>query len=394
MGDDPDASRVLRLIGWDGLLSESERATATRVRAFVDEAIRPNIAEWYAAGVLPASLVPVMGQLGLFGMHLDGYGCAGSSAVEYGLACLELEAGDSGLRSLVSVQGSLTMFSIWRYGSEDQKQRWLPKLAAGQAVGCFALTEPHSGSDPGSMRTTARRRGKDWLIQGEKRWVTNGPIADVMTVWARMEDGDVGGFLVPTTSPGLEIRPITNKLSFRASASSEVSLVNVLVPETARLPEARGLRAPLSCLDEARFGIIFGVMGAALECVETVLAYSLERGAFGQTLAHFQLTQAKLADAAAEIAKGLLLALHLGREKDARRLRPEQVSLGKMSNVRAALSIARTCRSVLGANGITLDFPVMRHMNNLETVLTYEGTDEIHSLIVGRALTGVSAFGR
>ena len=361
------------------------------VRAFVDKAVRPRIASWFEEGVAPSELASELGGLGLFGMHLSGYGCAGTNAVSYGLACLELEAGDSGLRSFVSVQGSLAMYSIWRWGSEDQKQEWLPRLASGEAIGCFGLTEADFGSNPSGMRTTARRDGADWVLNGSKMWITNGSLADVATVWARTDDG-IRGFLVPRGTPGFSARDIHHKLSLRASATSELSLQDVRLPGSAMLPEGRGLSAPLSCLNEARFGIVWGAMGAARDCLDTTLAYAADRVQFERPIAGFQLAQAKLADAAVELSKGLLLAVHLGRLKDQGRLRPEQVSVGKLNNVREALAIARVCRTVLGAAGITTEYPVLRHANNLESVLTYEGTSEVHQLAIGQALTGISAY--
>ncbi|MGA2825493.1 MAG: acyl-CoA dehydrogenase family protein [Streptosporangiaceae bacterium] len=361
------------------------------VRRFADERLRPNIAEWYADGYFPPELAQEFGALGLLGMHLDGYGCAGASATSYGLACLELEAVDSGFRSFVSVQGSLSMFSIYRYGSEEQKKEWLPRLAAGTAVGCFGLTEPDFGSDPGSMRTHAKRDGSDWILNGQKLWITSGSRADVATIWARTEDG-IRGFLVPKGTPGFETRDVKQKLSLRASVTSELFLSGVRLPESARLPEATGLRAPLSCLSEARFGIIFGAIGAARDCLESTLAYAVDRVQFGRPIAGFQLTQQKLADMSVELSKGLLLALHLGRIKDAGEIRPEQVSVGKLNNVREAIKIARTCRTILGAAGVTIDYPPLRHANNLESVLTYEGTSEVHALAIGQALTGISAY--
>lgn len=324
-------------------------------------------------------------------MHLTGYGCAGASAVAYGLACLELEAGDSGVRSLVSVQGSLAMYAIWRFGSEEQKQRWLPAMAAGEAIGCFGLTEPDHGSDPASMATRARRDGDDWILSGAKMWITNAPIADVGVIWARTDEG-VRGFAVPMDTPGVTAREIRHKMSLRASLTGEIALDDVRLPADARLPEAIGLKAPLSCLTEARHGIVWGALGAARDCLEAALSYATTRTQFGRPLAGFQLTQAKLADMAVEWNKGLLLALHLGRLADAGKLRPEQVSVGKLNNVREALAIARECRTILGANGVSGEYPVMRHANNLESVLTYEGTSEIHQLVIGQRLTGLSAF--
>jgi glutaryl-CoA dehydrogenase len=324
-------------------------------------------------------------------MHLTGYGCAGTSAVAYGLACLELEAGDSGLRSFVSVQGSLSMFSIWKYGSEQQKQQWLPRLAAGEAIGCFGLTEPDFGSNPAGMRTRAVRDGDDWIIDGTKMWITNGSAADVATVWARTDDG-IRGFLVPAGTPGFTARDIHHKLSLRASTTSELILDSVRLPADAMLPGARGLSGPLGCLNEARYGIVWGAMGAARDCLEETLAYAGTRVQFDRPIAGFQLTQAKFADCALELYKGLLLALHLGRLKDAGAVSSAQISLGKLNNVREAIEIARTCRTVLGGSGITLEYPVLRHANNLESVLTYEGTSEVHQLAIGQALTGISAY--
>ncbi|MFI7076300.1 acyl-CoA dehydrogenase family protein [Micromonospora sp. NPDC049903] len=380
------------LLDLDSSLTEEERQIRAVVRRVVDERVRPHVAGWYEAGEVPArELAREFGALGLLGMHLTGYGCTGSTAVAYGLACLELEAGDSGVRSLVSVQGSLAMYAIWRYGSEEQKQRWLPAMATGEAIGCFGLTEPDHGSDPGSMTTRARRDGDDWILHGTKMWITNAPIADVAVIWARTDEG-VRGFAVPMDTPGVTAREIGRKMSLRASVTGEIALDDVRLPADARLPEAIGLKAPLGCLTEARHGIVWGALGAARDCLETALTYATTRTQFGRPLAGFQLTQAKLADMAVEWHKGYLLALHLGRLADAGRLRPEQVSVGKLNNVREALAIARECRTILGANGVSGDYPVMRHANNLESVLTYEGTSEIHQLVIGQRLTGVSAF--
>ncbi|MEU4680254.1 acyl-CoA dehydrogenase family protein [Micromonospora sp. NPDC023737] len=388
----PRPSAPLELLDLDSALSEEERQIRSVVRQLIDDRVRPHVAGWYEQGKLPArELAREFGKLGLLGMHLSGYGCAGASAVAYGLACLELEAGDSGIRSLVSVQGSLAMYAIWRYGSEEQKQRWLPAMAAGEAIGCFGLTEPDHGSDPASMATRARRDGDDWVLTGGKMWITNAPIAEVGVIWARTEDG-VRGFAVPMDTPGVTVREIQHKMSLRASVTGEIVLDDVRLPAAAQLPEAIGLKAPLSCLTEARHGIVWGALGAARDCLETALAYAGTRTQFGRPLAGFQLTQAKLADMTVELQKGYLLALHLGRLADAGRLRPEQVSVGKLNNVREALEIARQCRTILGANGISGEYPVMRHANNLESVLTYEGTSEIHQLVIGQKLTGLGAF--
>ncbi|SCF02889.1 glutaryl-CoA dehydrogenase [Micromonospora haikouensis] len=380
------------LLDLDSLLDDEERQIRSVVRRLVDDRVRPHVADWYERGHVPArELAREFGRLGLLGMHLTGYGCAGSTAVAYGLACLELEAGDSGVRSLVSVQGSLAMYAIWRYGSEEQKQRWLPAMATGEAIGCFGLTEPDHGSDPASMATRARRDGDDWLLHGGKMWITNAPVADVAVIWARAEEG-VRGFAVPLDSPGVSVREIRRKMSLRASVTGEIALDDVRLPADALLPGAAGLKAPLSCLTEARHGIVWGALGAARDCLETTLAYAGTRTQFGRPLAGFQLTQAKLADMAVEWQKGFLLALHLGRLADAGKLRPEQVSVGKLNNVREALAIARQCRTILGANGVSGEYPIMRHANNLESVLTYEGTSEIHQLVIGQRLTGLSAF--
>lgn len=382
----------LELLALDDLLSDEERALREVVRRVVAEQVRPHVARWFEEGSAPTrELARRFGELGLLGMHLTGYGCAGASAVSYGLACLELEAGDSGMRSLVSVQGSLAMYAIWRYGSESQKSEWLPSMATGERIGCFGLTEPDHGSDPASMATRAVRDGDDWILHGTKMWITNAPVADVAVVWARTDEG-VRGFLVPIPTPGVTVREVEHKLSLRASSTGEISLDAVRVPEQARLPEAVGLRAPLSCLTQARLGIVFGALGAARDCLQTAIAYATSREQFGRPIAGFQLTQAKLADMAIELQKGFLLALHLGRLADAGRLKPAQVSIGKLNNVREALTIARTCRTILGANGISLEYPVLRHAVNLESVLTYEGTSEIHQLVVGEALTGIAAF--
>ncbi len=386
----------LELLGIDHLLTSDERDIQATVRDFVDARVKPRIADWYERGEVDLSLMREAGALGLLGMHLDGYGCAGTNAVSYGLACMELEAGDSGVRSMVSVQGSLAMFAVWKFGSEEQKQTWLPRMATGEAIGCFGLTEPDFGSNPGGMRTRAKPDGHEWVLNGTKMWITNGSVAEVAVVWAQTDEAENGkgvkGFLVPTGTPGFSAPKIGRKLSLRASITSELVLEDVRLPADAVLPEVTGLRGPLSCLSEARFGIVFGALGAARDCLETALDYTSTRDVFNRPLSSFQLTQAKLADMALELQKGFLLALHLGRLKDDHRLEPRQVSLGKLNNVREALAIARECRTILGANGITLEYPVLRHANNLESVLTYEGTSEVHQLIIGQALTGESAF--
>ena len=375
----------------DHLLGDEERMIRDTARSYVADRVIPNVAEWFEEARIPRELAPELGKLGLLGMHLEGYGCAGASATAYGLVCLELEAGDSGVRSLVSVQGSLAMFAIHRWGSEEQKQQWLPEMAAGEAIGCFGLTEPDSGSDPGSMRTRARRDGSDWILNGAKAWITNGTIADVAVVWAITDEG-VRGFLVPAGTPGFSAPEIHRKLSLRASVTSELVLEDVRLPAEAMLPEATSLRGPLSCLNEARYGIVWGAAGAARACLEAALSYAGERVQFGRRISSFQIQQQKLATMALEVNRATLLAFHLGRLKDEGLLRSEQVSLGKLGNVNAALEVARTARQILGANGITLEYPVIRHMNNLESVVTYEGTADIHALVVGAALTGEQAF--
>ncbi|MCX8559620.1 acyl-CoA dehydrogenase family protein [Mycolicibacterium mucogenicum] len=380
------------LLGTDDLLSAEDIELRTMVRQFGEQRLRPYVAEWFENGSVPVrEIAAEVGKLGLLGMHLTGYGCSGSTATAYGLVCQELEAVDSGIRSLVSVQGSLAMFAIHHWGSEEQREQWLPGMAAGDLIGCFGLTEPDFGSNPGGMRTTARRDGDDWVLNGSKMWITNASVADVAVVWARAEEG-VLGFAVPTDTPGFSAREMTHKMSLRASVTSEFSLDDVRLPESARLPGARGLSGPLSCLSEARFGIVFGAVGAARDCLQATLDYVGTRTVFDKTLAEYQLTQAKIADMAVELGKAQLLALQLGRLKDAGKIQPEQVSVGKLNNVREAIKIARQCRTLLGANGITLEYPVIRHANNLESVLTYEGTSEVHQLVIGQALTGVSAF--
>lgn len=382
----------LELFDFDSLLSEEERAMRDVVRQYVDAEIKPYVADWFESGHIPArELAKGFGSLGLLGMHLEGYGCAGTSAVAYGLAAMELEAGDSGIRSLVSVQGSLAMYAIHAFGSEEHRQQWLPGMAAGDLIGCFGLTEADFGSNPSGMRTSAKQEGSDWILNGSKMWITNGSVADVAVVWAQTDDG-IRGFVVPTDTPGFQANDIHRKMSLRASVTSELVFDGMRLPAEAMLPGVAGLKGPLSCLNEARFGIVFGTMGAARDCLETALSYSIDREQFDRPIAGYQLTQEKLADMTLELGKGMLLALHLGRLKDDHRLRPEQVSLGKLNNARQALAIARTCRSILGGNGITLEYPVIRHMNNLESVFTYEGTNEMHTLVVGQALTGLPAF--
>ncbi len=378
-------------IGIDALLSEDELAIRDAVREVVRERIIPEVGDWFEKGILPREVFTEFGQLGFLGAHLEGYGCSGVNAVSYGLINHELEYGDSGLRSAVSVQGSLAMYAIYRWGSDEQKERWLPAMAKGELIGCFGLSESDAGSDPGSMRTFAKRDGDDWIINGSKMWITNGSIADVAIVWAATDDG-IRGFLLEQGMPGFTAPEIHHKLSLRASITSELVFQDVRVPDANRLPEATGLRGPLSCLNEARYGIVWGVMGAARACYDEALSYASERILFEKPLTSYQLTQQKLAEMVLEISRGSLMALHLGRMKDAGRLRPEHVSLGKMGNARGALDVARSARSILGGNGITLEYPVMRHMCNLETVVTYEGTHEVHTLVVGGAVTGVQAF--
>ena len=384
----PDTSD---LIDVDSLLSDSELELRRTVRGFVDAEIKPHIADWYDAAEFPVGIIPRLAELGLLGMHLTGYGCPGRSAVEYGIAALELEAGDSGLRTFVSVQGSLAMTAIHRHGSEEQKQEWLPRMAAGTAIGCFGLTEPTAGSDPGSMTTFARRDGDDWVINGTKRWIGLASIADIAVIWAMTDDG-IRGFLVPTGTAGFAAAIIPQKLSMRASIQCEIELTEVRLPSSAMLPTAKGLRGPFECLNEARYGIIWGAMGAARDSYLAALDYSQQRLQFGKPLAGYQLTQEKLVNMALEINKGTLLALQLGRLKDAGKLQPHQISIGKLNNCREAIQIARDARAMLGGNGITLEHSPMRHANNLESVRTYEGTDEVHTLVIGNHITGIPAF--
>jgi glutaryl-CoA dehydrogenase len=379
------------LLQIDDQLGDEERLIRDTVRAFVTDHILPEIADWFEAGILPRPVLTELGKLGLFGMHLTGYGCAGTGPIAYGVACRELEAADSGVRSAASVQGSLAMFPIWKYGSEEQKEEWLPRMAAGDAIGCFGLTEPDYGSDPSSMRTHAVRDGSDWVLSGTKMWITNGSVADIAVVWASTDDG-IRGFLVPRGTRGFSARDIHKKMSLRASITSELVLDSVRLPSSAVLPEVTGLRGPLSCLTEARFGIVWGVTGAARTCLETAVSYATTRTQFGKAIAEFQLTQSKLAWMAVSLYQAQLLALHLGRLKSAGTLTPVQVSAGKMANARTAIDIARTSRTILAANGVTLEYPVIRHANNLEAVITYEGTEEIHALALGQALTGMSAY--
>ena len=382
----------LDLFALDHHSTEEDRAIAAVVRDYVDTNIKPHVADWFEKGDIPArQLARDFGSLGVLGMHLDGYGCAGTSSTAYGLAALELEAGDSGIRSLVSVQGSLAMFAIHEFGTEEHKQAWLPGMAKGEIVGCFGLTEADFGSNPSGMLTNAKRDGEDWILNGSKMWITNGSVADVAVVWAQTDDG-IRGFIVPTKSPGFTANTIHKKMSLRASVTSELVFTDIRLPADAMLPGVKGLRGPLSCLNEARFGIAFGAIGAARDCLETAIDYSVNRVQFDRPIAGYQLTQKKLADMTLELGKGMLLALHLGHLKDTVGITPEQVSLGKLNNAREALKIARECRSILGGNGITLEYPIIRHMNNLESVFTYEGTNEMHTLVIGNALTGIAAF--
>jgi glutaryl-CoA dehydrogenase len=386
-----ESPHPLDFLALDHLLSQEELAIRDTVRDWVGERVLPEIETWFEVGEFPLEVAKELGAMGLLGMHLSGYETAGSNAVSYGLACLELEAGDSGFRSFVSVQGSLCMFPIWKFGSAEQKEMWLPRMARGEVIGCFGLTEPDAGSDPGRMRTSARRDGDDWVLSGTKMWITNGSVADLAIIWARTDEG-IRGFLAPTDTPGLSASDVRRKLSLRASVTSELVLDDVRLPADAVLPGVTGMKGPLSCLSEARFGIVWGAMGAARTCFETALQYAKTREQWGRPIGGFQLTQRKLADMALELNKGTLLALHLGRLKDEGRLLPQQVSMGKLNNVREALEIAREARTILGASGITLEYPVIRHMNNLESVLTYEGTNEIHTLVIGEALTGLRAY--
>jgi len=382
----------LDLFALDNHSTEEDRAIAAVVKDYVDTNIKPHVADWFEKGDIPArELARDFGSLGVLGMHLDGYGCAGTSSTAYGLAALELEAGDSGIRSLVSVQGSLAMFAIHEFGTEEHKQAWLPGMARGEIVGCFGLTEADFGSNPSGMLTNAKRDGEDWILNGSKMWITNGSVADVAVVWAQTDDG-VRGFIVPTESSGFTANTIHKKMSLRASVTSELVFTDIRLPADAMLPGVKGLRGPLSCLNEARFGIAFGAIGAARDCLETAIDYSVNRVQFDRPIAGYQLTQKKLADMTLELGKGMLLALHLGHLKDTVGITPEQVSLGKLNNAREALKIARECRSILGGNGITLEYPIIRHMNNLESVFTYEGTNEMHTLVIGNALTGIAAF--
>ena len=390
--DDLEALRTASdILGIDALLSDDEQAVRDRVRSFVDARIRPHIADWFDRALFPAELAPALGELGVLGMELEGYGCPGRTAVEYGLAALELEAGDSGIRTFVSVQGSLAMGSIHRWGSEQQKQEWLPRMARGEVIGSFGLTEPSAGSDPSSMKTFARRDGEDWVLTGSKRWIGLASIAQLCIVWAQTDDG-VRGFVVPTDSPGFHIAVLEPKLSLRASVQTELQFEDVRLPASAMLPGARGLRGPFSALNEARYGIVWGALGAGRDSYEAALRYALARAQFGRPIAGFQLTQQKLVDMVVELQKGALLALHLGRAKDAGTLQPVQISLGKLNNVREAIAIARDARTILGGNGVLLEHSPIRHAANLESVRTYEGTDEVHTLVLGEHLTGIGAF--
>ena len=387
----PQPLEALDFLEIEALLSAEEIALRDRVRGFVRQQILPEIEDWFERGVFPSELAPEFGKLGLLGMGLEGYGCPGGSEVDYGLACLEIEAGDSGLRSFMSVQGSLVMFAIRRFGSEEQREEWLPRLASGEAIGCYALTEPESGSDPRSMNTFARRERGDWILNGRKRWNTNGLVSDVAIIWAKTEEG-IRGFVVPADTPGLAFSSIDRSYSLRAAARSELTLEDARLPEGAVLPEVTGLRGPLTCLNEARYGIVWGAVGAGRACFESALEHAKNRVQFGKPIGGFQLTQRKLAEMALRLNTGALLAVHLGRMKDEGRARAEQISMGKLNNARAALDVAREARTILGGNGVTADYPVMRHMANLESVITYEGTEEVHMLVIGAALTGLRAF--
>lgn len=390
--DDLDALRAASdVLGIDSLLSDDERAVRDRVREFVDEHIRPHIAGWFDRAVFPVELAPALGELGVLGMTLDGYGCPGRTAVEYGLAALELEAGDSGIRTFVSVQGSLAMGSIHRFGTEEQKQEWLPRMSRGDAVGCFGLTEPTAGSDPASMKTFARRDGDDWILSGSKRWIGLASIAQVAVVWAQTDNG-IRGFVVPTDTRGFTATVLEPKGSMRASVQCELHFDDLRLPASALLPGARGLSGPFSALNEARYGIVWGALGAARDSYEAALRHALRREQFGRPIAGFQLTQQKLVDMTLELQKGALVALHIGRAKDAGTVTPMQISLGKLNNVREAIAIAREARTILGGDGVLLENSPIRHAANLESVRTYEGTDEVHTLILGQHLTGISAF--
>jgi glutaryl-CoA dehydrogenase len=386
-----DPAAAVDLLRVDDELTEEDRLVRDTVRDYVGKRVLPHIGDWFEAGTLPRELAPELGKLGLLGMHLTGYGCAGMGAIAYGVTCRELEAADSGLRSLVSVQGSLAMFPIWKYGSEEQKQEWLPRMAAGEAVGCFGLTEPDHGSDPSGMLTNAKKNGDGWVLNGSKMWITNGSVADIAVVWAATDDG-IRGFLVPRGTKGFGAREIHKKMSLRASVTAELHFDDVRLPADAVLPGVQGLKGPLSCLSEARYGIAWGATGAARACFEAAAEYSRTREQFGRKIGGFQLTQSKLAWMLADLQKAQLLAMQVGRLKAAGKITPEQISLAKMSNVRTAIDIARTARTILGANGITLEYPVIRHANNLESVLTYEGTEEVHTLALGQAITGISAY--
>jgi glutaryl-CoA dehydrogenase len=387
----PSPAPSTDLLNIDDQLSAEERLIRDTVQAFTADRVLPNITDWFEAGTLPREVITELGKLGMLGMHLTGYGCAGLGPVAYGVACRELEACDSGLRSAASVQGSLAMYPIWRYGSEEQKTEWLPRMAAGEALGCFGLTEPDHGSDPGSMRTFARQDGPDWVLSGTKMWITNGSIADIAVIWANTAEG-IRGFLVPRGTRGFTTRDIHKKLSLRASITSELYLDEVRLPADAVFPGVSGLKGPLSCLTEARYGIAWGVTGAARTCLESAVEYARTREQFGKPIGSFQLTQAKLSWMAADLYRSQLLALHVGRLKEQGLVTPVQVSIAKMTNVRSAIDIARQARTVLGASGVTLEYPPIRHANNLEAVLTYEGTEEIHALAIGQALTGIAAY--